>query len=321
MRLCALCMGAALLLLCYWTERCEGSAAAAGSNKHPIDYTTADSSVFKMSAPSHTGGSRRLQQQPAAALGVMQQQVWACPSGRYITEATRVAVATHKCYDAPEFPGKLRCGPVLASPQLILDINFNQCTRVAVRPFHYVMIIKISANLFANTECNGQAIPWLSCVLLTTKLYFMIFVPQRPCDITPAVSSRMAHSGVIKIRAGAATNRSLLPSRIPDGVFAPRYRMTPNSMRLQPQSPRRRQRMQRNPCRAQQPRPPLTSTLHLRAGLSIAAALSSRLVTLPLRPPWRLRRGCRCGSPPPAILSPPAPQRRLRPWSPPGELI
>lgn len=59
---------------------------------------------------------------------------WACPSGSNITEASRTAILAQPCVAAVGFPGKLRCGDVmLASPKLVLDVQFNLCTRIEVR--------------------------------------------------------------------------------------------------------------------------------------------------------------------------------------------
>jgi hypothetical protein len=56
---------------------------------------------------------------------------WACPAGGNITDAARTAIMTGQpCVAAVGFPGRLRCGTVLANPKLVLDINFKLCKRI-----------------------------------------------------------------------------------------------------------------------------------------------------------------------------------------------
>ena len=56
---------------------------------------------------------------------------WACPAGGNITDAARTAIMNGQpCVAAVGFPGRLRCGTVLANPKLVLDINFDLCKRI-----------------------------------------------------------------------------------------------------------------------------------------------------------------------------------------------
>lgn len=56
---------------------------------------------------------------------------WACPAGGNITDAARTAIMNGQpCVAAVGFPGRLRCGTVLANPKLVLDINFKLCKRI-----------------------------------------------------------------------------------------------------------------------------------------------------------------------------------------------
>ena len=56
---------------------------------------------------------------------------WACPAGGNITDAARTAIMNGQpCVAAVGFPGRLRCGTVLANQKLVLDINFKLCKRI-----------------------------------------------------------------------------------------------------------------------------------------------------------------------------------------------
>lgn len=60
------------------------------------------------------------------------QSNWACPSGVNITGATRATIAAAQpCVAAVGFPGRLRCGDVLANPSVVLDVRFNLCKRIS----------------------------------------------------------------------------------------------------------------------------------------------------------------------------------------------
>ncbi len=79
------------------------------------------------------GGVRALQQHSGGLAGSMgQPPTWACPSGSLITEYIRYKIL-HGCGSIPDSAGMLRCGEVQASPQLVVEVTFSQCSRIQVR--------------------------------------------------------------------------------------------------------------------------------------------------------------------------------------------
>ena len=133
MRSFGYCIPAVILLLCSTTERCGGSATTVHSDVEAKTLANAARSNVIARASALDGGVRALQQHsgdPAGSMG--QQPTWACPSGSFITEYVRNTIL-HGCGNIPDSAGMLRCGEVLASPQLVLEVTFSQCSRIQVR--------------------------------------------------------------------------------------------------------------------------------------------------------------------------------------------
>ncbi len=115
------------------------AVATSADSAHPISGHVNDADPHSEKPFDANGAQlRRLLQAVAGTSSEQsnassQQPAWACPSGSNITEASHAAIMAQPCVAAVGFPGKLRCGDaVLASPKLVLEVQFNLCTRIQV---------------------------------------------------------------------------------------------------------------------------------------------------------------------------------------------
>ena len=99
---------------------------------------------------------------------------WACPAGGNITDAARTAIMNGQpCVAAVGFPGRLRCGTVLANPKLVLDINFNLCKRIT----------PVRINRHARACAVHQ--------IASTSVVFLRNIDRLHVDLLPVLSSAM----------------------------------------------------------------------------------------------------------------------------------